>query len=371
MLVDVSVLARDDAGTGIQRVTKALLHELIAAPPEGYVVRTVRASRWRSYRYSGEPGNRAEVRVQSGDLFLGLDFASRILPHHQLQLLRWRAAGTKICIVMYDMLPLLRPDWFTRGNTNAYRAWIRTVAIHADFVACISQCVAGQFRAWLSEQAFDPLSLNVGWFHLGTPLPSAEPLLLLDRRLRNIFARPFLLMVGTIEPRKGYAQVLEAFDALWRDGHPMQLVIVGRRGWKVDALLQKLRRHREAGHRLHWLDDADDQLLHALYASAHGVLIASEAEGFGLPILEAAAHGAPLLLRDLPVFREIAGTAASYFTARTPAQLADEINRWIQHLSAGDATAPVTLARQTWAQSARQLLTQLPLKTSNLTGKCT
>jgi glycosyltransferase involved in cell wall biosynthesis len=335
------------------------LGELTAAPPDGYVVRTVRASRWRSYRYAGQPVNRARVRVQSGDIFLGLDFASRILPRHQLQLLRWRAAGATLCIVMYDMLPLLHPNWFTRRNSSAYRAWIRAIAIHADSVVCISQSVADQFRAWLSDHAFDLGSPDVRWFHLGTQVLCGLSTPTLDSRIQDILGRPFVLMVGTIEPRKGYAQALDAFDVLWRNGQPMQLVIVGRVGWKVEGLLSKLRNHREAGHRLHWLDDADDEVLHALYAAACGVLIASEAEGFGLPILEAAVHGKPLLLRDLPVFREIAGGAASYFNAASPQHFAQEISDWLQQLTAGTAKTAATIPRQNWADSARQLLAQL------------
>jgi len=339
------------------------LGELTAAPPDGYVVRTVRASRWRSYRYAGQPGNRARVRAQSGDIFLGLDFASRILPRHQLQLLRWRAAGATLCIVMYDMLPLLHPDWFTRRNSSAYRAWIRAIAIHADSVVCISQSVADQFRAWLSDHAFDPGSPDVRWFHLGTQVLCGRPASAPDSRIQNILRHPFVLMVGSIEPRKGYAQALDAFDVLWRNGQFMQLVIVGRVGWKVDALQAKLRSHREAGYRLHWLASVDDESLSALYAGARGVLIASEAEGFGLPILEAATYSKPLLLRDLPVFREVAGEAASYFNAVTSDRLAEEIGRWLRQLSAGTATRSTSLSRQSWSESARSLLGQLPFET--------
>jgi glycosyltransferase involved in cell wall biosynthesis len=66
-------------------------------------------------------------------------------------------------------------------------------------------------------------------------------------------------MVGTIEPRKGYAQALDAFEAIWRDGCPIQLVIVGRIGWKVESLVARLRSHEQIGDRLRWFDSADDR----------------------------------------------------------------------------------------------------------------
>jgi glycosyltransferase involved in cell wall biosynthesis len=369
LLVDVSVLVSHDAGTGIQRVTKALLNELAKSPPEGYAVRPVQASRWQGYRYVKVRKGSARVQVRPGDVFLGLDLASRILPRHSLQLLKWRTSGARLCIVMYDLLPLLHPNWFTRRNSRAYEAWIRTVAVHADSVACISQSVARQFGAWLASQGFDrEASPQVGWFHLGTSLPCTQPPLPVDSLIQGIVQNPFVLMVGTIEPRKGYAQALDAFDALWHEGHPMQLVIVGRIGWNVDALLARLRDHPEIGHRLHWLDNATDGVLHALYAAASGVLITSEAEGFGLPILEAAAYRKPLLLRNLPVFREVAGAAASYFNAPTPQHFAQELNGWLQEITAGTAITAATIPRKTWAESARELLEQLPLKKSRLTA---
>jgi glycosyltransferase involved in cell wall biosynthesis len=357
LLIDVSVLACHDAGTGIQKATKALLAEMLAAPPPGYHVRTVRASRWRPYRYLGGPRDAQKVQVGRGDVFLGLDLASRILPRHRLQLLHWRAEGAQLCFVVYDLLPLLRPCWFTRRNSRAYESWIRTVAIHADSVACISQFVAVQLRSWLTQHGFDvESSPEVGWFHLGAQPASGRLVLPHAIGVECAAGQRFILMVGTVEPRKGYALALDAFEALWRNGHPIQLVIVGRAGWKVAELISRLRRHPEAGKRLHWMDNVDDLALQKFYATATGVLVASEAEGFGLPILEAAIHGTPLLLRDLPVFREIAGDGATYFNAISPVSFVDELESWLAHVVDGKVPSSRNIAVQSWEQSAHQML---------------
>jgi glycosyltransferase involved in cell wall biosynthesis len=227
-------------------------------------------------------------------------------------------------------------------------------------VLCISQSVASEFRTWLSKHHFPGESMpKIGWFHLGTEKPSLLKAAQPDGRVSAVAARPFVLMVGTIEPRKGHSQGLDAFEALWREGNATQLVIVGRTGWRIDRLVRRLRAHPELGRRLHWFDDADDATLHALYAAARGVLVASEAEGFGLPILEAAVHGTPLLLRDLPVFREIAGDSAAYFHGSTPAQAIDEIRRWVQALACGTALSSESIRPCTWNESARQLLAHI------------
>ena len=73
-------------------------------------------------------------------------------------------------------------------------------------------------------------------------------------------ARSFL-MVGTVEPRKGHAQVLDAFERLWAHGGSQKLVIVGKPGWMLDDFVGRLKRHAERGRRLIWIERASDEYL--------------------------------------------------------------------------------------------------------------
>ena len=134
-------------------------------------------------------------------------------------------------------------------------------------------------------------------------------------------------MVGTIEPRKGHAQVLDAFELLWRTNAERTLIVAGKQGWHVESFIERLKSHPEAGRRLIWLPDTSDSQLAQLYADLDGLIMASEAEGFGLPLVEAAHYGMPLFVRDLPVFREVAGDHAVYFTAKNGAELAPQLDR--------------------------------------------
>ena len=129
-------------------------------------------------------------------------------------------------------------------------------------------------------------------------------------------SRPSLLMVGTLEPRKGHTQALDAFELLWADGVEANLVIIGHEGWHVEDLVSRLTRHRFAGKYLFWLSQADDHVLSLAYKDRR-LLAASEGEGFGLPLIEAARYGLPILARDLPVFREVAGKHAPTSRAKT------------------------------------------------------
>jgi glycosyltransferase involved in cell wall biosynthesis len=187
-------------------------------------------------------------------------------------------------------------------------------------------------------------------------------------------------MVSTVEPRKGHAQVLDAFEQLWcagsdagkglahdvmptdrlqrlRDWRDARLVIVGHPGWCVDQLKQRLESHPERGQRLFWLQHLSDAALLDLYASADLFLMASEGEGFGLPIVEAARHGLPLLLRDLPVFREIADGHAMWFA--DDRALAEALVSAFIALRDGTAPHASAMPMLSWQQSAEALAVQL------------
>ena len=150
--------------------------------------------------------------------------------------------------------------------------------------------------------------------------------------LAFVSARPTFMMVGTIEPRKGHAQSLAAFERLWASGVDCGLLIVGREGWCMEEWVTSLRGHPERRTHALWLDGAsDDVLLRAGTGSATALLAASEGEGFGLPLVEAAQHGLPVVARDLPVFREVAGGTRFYFSGTSPEDLAGAIEDWLSY----------------------------------------
>jgi glycosyltransferase involved in cell wall biosynthesis len=219
--------------------------------------------------------------------------------------------------------------------------------------------VADELYAWLAEarpKRLQPLSL--GFFHLGGDLRASLPKRGLpegaDEILEKLHIRPTFLMVGTLEPRKGHRQALAAMDRLWADGVDVNLVIVGKQGWRTDDLAKRIQQHVEDGNRLFWLDGITDEMLEEVYRSSVALLAASEGEGFGLPLIEAAQHGLPVIARDIPVFREVAGEHAHYFRGEESEDLADALRTW---LSLGN-TAPTSsgIPWLTWHQSSRQLL---------------
>ena len=388
LLVDVSVIHQSDARTGIQRVVRSLLLQLLQAPPAGYRVCPIFATRQHGYCYaapnfleqpaqvpgaSGRPVQ-AEVQVQSGDLFLGLDLAAHLLPRHQAQVLHWKRSGVKVHVLVYDLLPLQHPEWFNTKTTRNFKRWIKCVAIYADSAVCISNTVKVDLSVWLFRQfSLSGGTVPLTTIALGADIDASAPTKGLTEETEPVIAQlhavPGVLMVGTLEPRKGYDQVLAAFELLKQMSSPeIILIIVGRPGWKTENLQYQIRSHPQLNKQIFWFDDASDELLQVLYAACRGVLVASHGEGFGLPLVEAALHDKPILARDLPVFRELCVPKISYFRGSTPEALTQALSEWLVQIASGvsstqiggtDAAIPQP---HTWETAVSDLLRNIDLQ---------
>jgi glycosyltransferase involved in cell wall biosynthesis len=377
LFIDVSVFSRHDAGTGIQRVVREVFSELFKSPFEAFTVVPVAASRHSGYRTAevtlGEsskdqlPAGKAVWPVE-GDVFLGLDLAAHLLPHHYPELLRWKRAGVSIQMVIYDLLPALQPEWFNPKTVKNFNAWLKTLAVFADRFHCISNTVKSELMRWFEYRygiAVNDQSVRV--FPLGSNLaaariaaqPIAAKLAVLDNALAFAKRQPTALMVGTIEPRKGHADVIAAFLDLWRQGSPLQLIVVGTPGWKTTEVQQALRDAAAKTDKLVWLQDADDSLLAQLYQIASGVIVASKGEGFGLPLVEAAHYGKPVLARDIPVFREVAIGNVTFFPDSPRHGLtADTLASWLAYAAQTRPLTPCFPASRLpdWASTTAVLL---------------
>lgn len=373
LYVDITELALRQGKTGVQRVTREILQALSAAPPNGYTVRPVYAAPGQPYRLAerfaenlyGVANNApADVMMdaRTGDVFLGLDHSMQAVVEHASDLDAMRRRGVRIWFECNDTLPLVHPEWFPAEVPPKFEAWLRTVLDIADGVACISRATETGLRRWLDEwriQREHPLML--GHFPLGADLVPHMPNAVTiteetSAMLKRLRGRSVFLMVGTVEPRKGHAQALEAFNRLWAGGDNVALVIVGMPGWMTEVVQRRIRHHDAFGQRLFWFMDANDALLEKLYATCTALLAPSEGEGYGLPLVEAARHGLPILCRDLPVFHEVAGEHATYFSGFDAEALAHAIREWQD--SRRRRTVPVTrdMPWFTWAESARQLM---------------
>jgi len=269
---------------------------------------------------------------RAGDILLGLDWVADILPANTALLEAWRVRGVRMLFVVYDLLPVQMPAWFPEGIADMHARWLQCIGQYADELVCISKSVADDLRRWFDlhppRRRHD---LRLGYFYPGNDLASTRPSVGLPADAMSILMRlrgsPSFLMVGTIEPRKGHASVLDAFDRLWDEGLEACLVIVGRQGWMSEALAKRIRSRVLAGAQLIWLEQVSDEYLEQIYDTSRALIAASEGEGFGLPLVEAARRGVPVIARDIPVFREVSSAFADYFDGSESDSLIEVLRR--------------------------------------------
>lgn len=374
LLLDVSELVERDSKSGIQRVVRNIIQTLLASPPDGYYVEPVYANANQpGYQYARQftldllacPSDTFiddPITFSAGDIFLGLDLQLTTIPTKIDFYEMMQRHGVAVKFLAYDLLPWTHPHHFPPGSSTLFEAWLNTIT-QFDGVLCISKSTAEELTVWLANKtSTDNPSCPINWFHLGANFSSASHHRAPAESTEDApddRAPPRFLMVGTVEPRKGHAQTLFAFELLWKRGFDVVLVIAGKQGWMVDDLAKTLRTHPELNRRLFWLEGISDERLEKSYAASACLIAASECEGFGLPLIEAAQHKLPIIARDIPVFREVAGEHAYYFRGAAPRDLSESIVSWLQLYEAGQHPESDNLPWLTWEQSAQQLLAQV------------
>jgi glycosyltransferase involved in cell wall biosynthesis len=366
VILDISVLTRANAGGGIQRVQIEVTRATANITFNHIEVRPVYfdGSKYRFLNLAVQNFDHllktssfdAPVELQSGDSYLSLDLDYLFVITHQNLYSELRAKGIYIFQVVYDLLPIRFPTYFNDGIAELHEAWLRVITTF-DGIFCISNSVAKELTDWITSNGMH--FIPVRSFVLGQNATR--------KSLKEGYEVPFFgfkpdhvnyLMVGTLEPRKGYKETLETFIKIWESGRRVTLTIVGKPGWKTESLIQALTTNKEYGKRLHLKTDANDQVLSELYEHAHALIAASYGEGYGLPLVESKDHGLPVIARDIPIFREVLGDDGIYFDSTKPNALYELL------MSTTLSTLTKTKFSQsnvqtTWEDSCRDLLNQL------------
>jgi glycosyltransferase involved in cell wall biosynthesis len=297
-------------------------------------------------------GAAVKIRPQTGDVILMADASWYVDP--------WPAVdaalinGARLVGFVHDLLPLQKPQWFRPELQPRFASHLAKLIERASLLVTPSEVVRHAVQRRLADSELcERRHLGVVCQPLGADFFVNSPGA--DRSAKAtalLSGQPFALMVGTIEPRKNHQLVLAAFEQLWSQGERLQLVLVGAPGWCSDALLEHIRTHAELGFRLQWFRHLQDAELQALYKQARTLVFASHDEGFGLPIVEAAYLGCPVLAADRPVLREAGGDWPTYLPTKS---IAD----WVEALRNPRSVATTSLKVRSWAQVAGQLLITL------------
>ncbi|MHB8974137.1 MAG: glycosyltransferase family 4 protein [Pirellulaceae bacterium] len=247
-----------------------------------------------------------------------------------------RRAGTRLGLVVYDLLPISHPQFMLQKAQRQFTRWMRRIVPQMDFFLAISQTIRDEFRTWaweaFPEHPIDPE--RVSWFPLGVKLDMAAPQGDVRPAVRGLFDEngKTYVKVCTLDPRKNHAVVMEAFELVWRQSPTTRLCFIGRQGWMCSELVRQITSHPRLGKQLFWFQGLTDAELVYCFGHAHGAVFASLAEGYGLPIVESLRYGLPTFVSDIPVHREVGSDFCVWFDPRQPESLADLL---LTHLRTG------------------------------------
>ena len=343
--LDVSAVPARPGGAGYY--TMALAHGLAARDDVGLTLLSRRGDeeRWRTMARGAavrgavpvsRPGRLAYEQVGLSSVLRSVGAQVHHGPHYTMP----ARSPVPVAVTIHDLTFFDHPEWHVRSKAAFFRRAIRRAATHAGVLICVSALTADRLREWCEVRApvvVIPHGVDHRRFTPREPTAGSDRAVLGD--LGVPVDRPLVAFLGTLEPRKGVASLVAAFDLVARSHPDAVLVLGGQTGWGMAETERALAAatHPERIVRTGYLpDDAVPALLRQAAVVAYPAL----EEGFGLPALEALACGAPLVTTEGTAMAELAGAAALLVPPGDGAALAAALG---QALDAGRGTARRTL----------------------------
>ena len=349
-VVAAQVCAAVPGGTG--RYTEELVRALAAAPPTDAVLDAVTPLPCRAVRLLPVPvlsmhlPDRAIARLWERGLPPRPARAGVV--HAPTLLVPPRSPRYRLVVTIHDVVPWTHPETLTPRGVAFHRRMGERAARDAGVIVTPTEAVAAAVRRVLTPRA------PVVAVHSGVSAPPAPPDSV-GRRDALGAREPYVLFVGTAEPRKGLDLLVEAMRS--PDLAALRLVVAGPPGWG-DVRVADLARAAGVGDRVVVTGRVSDPDLASLYAGASVLAMPSRAEGFGFPVVEAMAHGIPVVTSDDPALLEVGAGA----TLVAPVGDVDALSRSLAAAAADGGpradlvTKGVTRAAHfRWASTAREM----------------
>lgn len=248
-------------------------------------------------------------------------------------------------VLIHDTIPLDHPHLARADAIPAFRAKVKAVALGADRVIHISNDARGKTEAHFASFGRVPRGVTApNGIDLARAVPSVprpNP--------------PYFIALGTVEPRKNHKLLLDIWQKMGAGPDVPHLLILGNKGWADDAVFAQIAQLSALGTVTH-VQGLDDGAVAHLLQGAAGLLFPTLAEGFGLPPIEAACHGIPAIVSDLPVLRETCAQFAVYLDPNDSYSWAETIDRLARNARSGHIK-PQVIDAPAWADHFKVVLT--------------
>lgn len=267
-----------------------------------------------------------QIDLEKGDMLVVLwgEWADET---YRLNLVTAKEAGILLVNVVYDMLPVLTPQ-YSGHSTQAMFDYYSEVIPLSDLVLAISESTKRDLTKWLKGRKLSVPAIET--FRLGDDFALSEP----EKPHDEVFLRnfkknsTFILCVGTIEARKNHTLLYYTYKLAAERGEELpMLVVVGRRGWKTDDIFDIMSTDPEMTDKIIFLQGTSDEELSWLYRNCAFTIYASFYEGWGLPIAESIAYGKPCLSSNTSSMPEVAGDLVGYFSPFSSEECLEQIKK--------------------------------------------
>lgn len=346
--VDITKLLGVSYLTGIQRVVREVVLRMLQKSEEEIVLisynegyhlyEIVDVKRFQDYFEHGI-GEREELitdevldwqTLQAGDILFDIDGVWNLPLRRSVLLPQLKANGVKLVVYIYDIIPITHPQFFFGETLNNFMNYIGAYLQYADLIMASAQSTLDAIDVLLKQLELPAIPGIVTWLGSDFNLQKKEDGEVAEEAKKAVESGNYVLMIGTIEPRKNHALVLDAFDhILFEKG--MNVIFAGRIGWNVEDFQKRMEKHPKKDKQFYFLQGMNDATIDYLYKHAFCVAFPTFNEGFGLPIIESYQRGVPVLASDIPILREVGGDYCSYFDPNSWESFANALQNWIEH----------------------------------------
>ena len=232
----------------------------------------------------------------------------------------YKRQSSNIVTLFYDLIPITHSELFSGQEfVTKFQQQLPLIADLSKKLITISETSKREFNRIYKDNNI-PVEVHL----LASEFKSTQPFGSFHHLEPG---KKLFLSVGTLEPRKDYITILNALEQVWRKGKNYEFLIIGKDCWGSQHIKRKINELQSNGFPVAWEKNADDDYLTKSYASSTAVICASQAEGYGLPLIEAQQFHKHVIASDIEVFRELKSPNITYFkqgNAESLAEILDE-----------------------------------------------